>query len=301
MAYVAGDIISASDLNGFISVIDNVWGIGYATRGYGQGNLFSPVSVGAIINGTNWSEILPRITTLGLHQSNNAHPGIPLSSSFSSGELIEALDEGAPTRDLPGAITSIDTNRLNAHSTALTNFTGITSSRNTAWGSGAPQIIHEVELDFGSLDKARYFFNSGGKINFTAFRSGGSVNAQNTAWTNLLASIGIVTFNYATTTTSGTGTGSAIGYYTLDTYYKRIFMVSAGAYGVHDYAIYAKTNATNGVNGSNGGVVTFRVEFINGDATSVDGLIGSNVNFIKATTYLTVSSPAFNNLVTLSA
>jgi len=305
MAYTAGDIITASDLNGFISVIDNVWGVGYSTRGYGQPNPLPLVTTGTIINGNSWANMLPRITTLGLHQLNVTHPGIPLASAFNTGKLIETLNDGTPNTDLPSAVSAIDTHRLTAHVNSVSSFSGITGTRNTSWGTSAsPRIIHEVAVDFTSANAARYFFNSGGVISFTCSRSGGSSTPQNTNWGTLLQGLGTVRFNYLSTIVSGTGSGTGIGYYGLTGNYLRIANASASGYGVHDFAIYAKTDAPGSINGSNGGVVTFKIEFNNGYPSGgdvVNGTLTTNLSFTKATTYLNVTSPIFSTITALTA
>ncbi len=301
MAYITGDIIAASDINGFITVIDNVWNVGFATRGYGQVDTLTPVTVGSIINGTQWYNLLPKLITISLHQSNAADAGIPIASEFNAGATVEAFAQtGVPAKDLAGAVTTIDTNRLTAHANSLTSFTGISSTRVTAWGTSVDVVIHEVEVDFGSVNAARYFFNTGGFLNFSASRSGGSVSAQNTAWTQVLNDMGIIKFTYAGTTTSGSGTGSGIGYYGLSNVYQRIFIDTVGAYGDHDYAVYAKTDLVGGLNGGNGAVVTFKIEFTEGGNVTVDGSLISNVNYTKATTYLTVTSPTFTTITPLT-
>lgn len=301
MAYVTGDIIAASDINGFITVINNVWNIGFATRGYGQSDTLTPVTIGSIINGTHWYNMLPKLTTISLHQSNAADAALPISSEFNVGQTVEAFAQtGVPAKDLSGAVTTIDTNRLTAHANSLTAFSGTSSTRVTSWGTSVPQLIHEVSVDFGSVNAARYFFNSGGFFSFSASRTGGSANAQNTAWTTVLNGMGVIKFNYAGTTTTGSGTGSGIGYYGLTTGYQRLFIDTVGAYGVQDYAIYAKTDAVGGINGGNGSVITFKIEFTEGGNVLVDGSLASVIAFTKATTYLTVGSPTFTTLTPLT-
>lgn len=301
MAYTAGDIIAADDLNGFMNVIDTVWGVGFSTRGYGQGDLFTQVTTGTIINGTSWQTILPRITILGMHQQNTPHPGIPLTSSFNSGNIIEALNVGGTNKDLPAAVTSIDTNRLTAHASSVTTFSGTSSSRSTSWGDSGQVLTHEITVTFNNVNDARYFFNSGGLISFTASRSGGSTSAANTNWTTLLSDLGIIRFGYANTTLTGSaGVGEAIGYYNLTTSYQRIVHASGAAYGVYDYALYAKTSSIGDVNGSNGKMITFKVEFTNGDDV-VNGTLLSTCSFTKATTYLTINSPVVATITELTA
>ena len=71
---------------------------------------------------------------------------------------------------------------------------------------------------FTSADTRRHFFNSGGQINFvsslTSTATGGNV-AKTNDWATMLSNAGTVTFGYNYTSTSNSGTGSAIGNYQL--------------------------------------------------------------------------------------
>lgn len=303
MAYVAGNIIAAADINGFINVLNTAWDVGNATRGYGQdinGGAINmpPVVVGGKITGADWSPFVSRLDDFGNHELGTPHVGIPVVANFNIGAIIQSHSTGAPAQDLPAAVTSADANRLLADMGSMTVFAGVTDTRTLAWGSAAtpPSFLeHTVTADFVSADDARYFFNSGGEIRITGSRAGGTVSTHNTDWTNLLANMGTISFNYTQTVTSGTGTGSVIGYYDLTATYQTIFNTTGtGAYALNSYTVEARRIGAAGPNGSNGQQVQFLITFNDIYATlpdQVDGVLTSNVDFYKATTFLAIPQP----------
>ena len=313
MAYILGDIIAAADLNGFINTLNTIWDVGNTTRGYGQdvnggGANIPTVVAGAVINGSDWSPLVGRLTTLGLHQTNTAHPGIPAIGEFNVGELIESHSSGGAGQDLPLAVSTVDTNRLLADAGSMTLFTTApqanTDTRTSDWGGTATpaSLVHEVTVTFASENDARYFFNSGGEIRFDASLVGGSTS-QSTDWANLLSAVGVVSFDYTQTTVTGSGTGSAIGYYDLTSTSQQIYTnTGAGAYTANDYTIFATRSSFTGVNGGNGAAIVFEIEF-NDDHTNplypagdvVDGTLTSTVETFRATTYLTILPPTLTN------
>lgn len=309
MAYVAGDIIAAEDLNGFINVLDNIWTVGYATRGYGQTGAFPTVQPGDIINGAAWANLIPRISTISLHQSGAVDPEIPIAVDFNTGEIIEAKTSSGS--DLPKSLTTIDTNRVIAHSTSTAIMVAennmaqpISSVRTASWGDVVPQLVHEFTVNFSIDNTARYFFNSGGQIIITASRTGGANTPQNAAWTNLLANMGQITFGYATTTISGFPSQQpGAGFYNIvyntqnPTAFQEIARVQGSSYGMYDYYVKARVNQPSGLNGGNGNQITFRIEFNNNapfGGDQVTGTLSSNISFRKAIPpLLSITSPVF--------
>tara|TARA_Y100000114_G_C11759354_1_gene328658 strand:+ start:839 stop:1942 length:1104 start_codon:yes stop_codon:yes gene_type:complete len=137
-------------------------------------------------------------------------------------------------------------------------------------------ISHTVEVNFGSDNAARYFFNAGGSFRFTvkfvSTATGGNVDkAANwqgmlgTEFTSSNTSIqgpGIVEFDALTTTATGSGTPQNIGYWNssaesasfgLTTSYQTIFTkTGSGTYVANDYVIQAKRDT---------GKVFFQIRF----------------------------------------
>ena len=310
MAYQQGDTITATDYNNFAANVNAVIGTGSGDKGYGLSDV-SNVSVGATISAAQWNALLS-----GLQKAAN-HQGTTLtnaSNSVSTGGNI------LPLSNLAADITLIDTNRLNVDASNLaTAQAGVTSTRTTAWTSN---VQHIFTVNFGSNNAARHFFNSGGTINMSFSRSGGTSSNQNTSWTDLGTAVGTVKMRQTTTTRSGSaGSDTAVGFGDLTGTNQAIFNGTAGSgdYSANDYNIQAKTDGS--------GLVTIEIDF-NDDHTaetgtftggglgtapnegtawtgtdSVDGTLTSTVTFDKAdnASYVQVASPSFSTTTALSA
>ena len=68
MAYSVGNVIQATDFNGFVSTnsanINGQWGIGSAGFGWGQTDI-STVSPAGTVTATNWSSLVNTLTAMG--------------------------------------------------------------------------------------------------------------------------------------------------------------------------------------------------------------------------------------------
>jgi hypothetical protein len=107
---------------------------------------------------------------------------------------------------LSGFIATANTNRMNISDGELVFQNGPDGSFGGTWASST---VLEGRINFGSNARFRGFWNAGGKIVFNASRSGGSSTNHNTAWTNLLSSLGSVTLRARSMSQSGnTATGS---------------------------------------------------------------------------------------------
>lgn len=116
--------------------------------------------------------------------------------------------------------------------------------RTTQWNG---RITQTVTVTFANADDARYFFNTGGQIEFSADRSGGTGGLKNVTWSTMLTNMGTIKFNYDVTTCTGTGFTSTIGWYDLTTTDNLIFEKDApsGAYAPNKYFIYARVNSVS--------------------------------------------------------
>lgn len=300
MTYGTGQKVLQTDFNQINSDVNDVLGTGNADYGYGQSGGLAALTGNPVIDGDDhWKVIRTNILTCATHQGT-ATANLPPANLFDLGDVITAYP---PTYDLLAMVTSIRTNRLVADAGSLaTTLDVLTSTRGTAW-TGV--LEHEFTATFTDEDRARWFFNSGGKIQVRASRSGGTVSSQNTAWTNLLSAIGTVSMDYTATTQTGAGgTTSAIGYYDLTGSYQTIFTQnSSGAYASNQYKVEARREGFTGIRGGNGSVVRVKVTFNDAHSNaffdSVDGTLTSNVDQVKANTPLTISAPTWANTITL--
>jgi len=312
MTYSTGSVILDDDYNIFatgnasgtgdnnVANVNTVWGIGNGDKGYGQTTLpvLSAVTVGQTVTATQWSTMLARISSAATHQSTTITP----ISSPVAGDTISAYAA------LSTNITSIYNNRLNCVSSGTSITTGGAVSRTTGWTSST---IFTQTITFSSGDAARYFFNAGGRVTLSYSRTGGSVNSQNTAITDLCTAVGTITITggsgtatiaggsfTGTNKTGGSGSptiASTTGYYDLTTANVQVFTQSSSSYYGYEgnsITINVKSNGTQGSNADTGSVITvYTTVAKSGGLTTVDGTLTSTMTLIPSeTTNLTTTS-----------
>jgi hypothetical protein len=205
-------------------------------------------------------------------------------------------------------ITTIYNNRLNCAAVGSSITSGGSTDRTTSWTTS---VTFTQTVTFASGDAARYFFNAGGRITQTWSRTGGSVNDQNTAISDLCTDCG--TLNYTagtgtqtiaggsytgTTKVGGSGsptTATTTGYYDYTSSNVQVFTQSASSYYGYEgnsITVNIKTNGTQGSNGDTGSVITISSTVAKpGGITTVDGTLNSTITLIpSSTTYLTTTS-----------
>jgi len=131
-----------------------------------------------------------------------------LASQYNTADANELLIAASNNNIDPSKISYLDKNN---------------DSRTTNYNS---PIDCTFRYTFASFNKARYFFNSGGKLLFS-----GACTGYTTAWgydgqgiENILTQMGSIVMNYTITTQTGSGgSTSSIGYYDLTTSYQQIF------------------------------------------------------------------------------
>lgn len=217
--------------------------------------------------------------------------------SFSAGDKIAA----SSIKSFTNAVTAVNTNTFLIAQYSDESFSPtISHSRSTSWGSSAlPTVNHIFTVDFGSSNNARYFFNSGSSLRFSASRAGGTSSLQNTNWTNMLSAMGTIIFNYNATTASA-GTGSSIGFYNLTATDRLIFSTSgSGNYSTNTYKINARSDVTNNTTGTARYLyisISFTDTHSNSFYDTVDGVLASNVTMRRASgSNVSVTAPTATN------
>jgi hypothetical protein len=159
MAYSSGQLIEATDYNGFVSTtsgsnVNNVWSTGATDSGWGQSAL-ATVSPAGTITATQWASLVNTIASM----ASQTGTAITSRSAPVAGNTINIL--AALNTDL----TNITANRLNAvaNGSQFTGWTG-TNSKTAATSGPAWTISFVNTVTFASADAARYFFNAGGRI-----------------------------------------------------------------------------------------------------------------------------------------
>ena len=154
MTYTVGQLIQATDYNGFVSTnvganVNVVW-----NTGYGQ-TAISTVSAAGTITAAQWASLVNTITSLG------AHTVTPLTarSAPTAGTTIAVL------ADVNSDLGRIFSNRYNAVSSGsqYTGWTGTNSKTSNTSGANWT-ITFTNTVTWASADAATYFFNAGGLI-----------------------------------------------------------------------------------------------------------------------------------------
>lgn len=222
-----GTRATATDFNNIQTIVASVLGVGSGTSGYGQAVASAPVSAGAAITVTQWTNLRNDLSKCRVHQTNTAiinglasiaanrgSPWQTLQTITSSTTISEDIRDQYSQFASGGVNGNRDTIAASGQSTS--GVAVVTQNRTTNWGSGGDvSISHTITLTFGGYtptggssvsgaDHMRCFFNAGGSIDITASRAGGSGTTKDTNWTDMLALFGTFRFRAASCAVSGT-------------------------------------------------------------------------------------------------
>lgn len=227
-----GDSITASDWDITRNNILLITGTASGTEGWGQSwSVYNPAA-GASITDTDTNDIINAAQDIAVYAG-----ATNTVSDVSNGAVIQETD----LNNIQGTITNGYNGRLTADASYLSTENKDTSTRTAAWST---TVTHDCTVTFSSAAHRQSFFNAGGKLNFSASRSGGSSNDQNTDWTNMLSAIGTVQMAY-TATTASSGTTTSIGNEDLTTSYQTIYTkAGSGSYSTNFYQIQAKADSS---------------------------------------------------------
>ena len=204
MTYSAGNIIVATDYNGFVATtvganINATWNTTYGQTAIAQ------VSPAGTVTATQWSSLTTTIASMA------AHSGTTITSRTApvAGNIISIL------ANVNTDITNCYNNRANAVSvgTQYTAWTG-TASQTSGTGTGAAawQLTFTDTVSFANASAASAFFGAGGlvKIQFSKSSTGTDADPDwNTFISNVVANSGVYlsganSANIAGTTYTGT-------------------------------------------------------------------------------------------------
>jgi hypothetical protein len=304
-----GDTITAARFNLIQSRINAILGTGSGQQGYGQALTSSSVSVNTTILASEMNDLYTDMIAARIHQTGAVPTEI---AEVVIGDVIAETTSDDPNGSIKGyadyesLMSDIEADKFliaGTQSTATLPQTGGQSVRSTSWNGN---LNHQVVVTFATANNRRFFFNSGGEIRFSANITGGS-GAKNTNWTTILANMGTIKMDHTGTSSTGTGTGSAIGNYDLTGTYQTVFTkAGSGVYSENTYVIKAKQNSTS--------QIQFSIEFNDTDPGDeiaagppyppidelVNGTLTSNAGEFKATgSYVAVNSGTFTSPVTL--
>jgi hypothetical protein len=247
-----GSQIRAVDYNTIRSKIINVMSSGAGQTGYGQSIKSTDVTTGNEVTKEQWDLLRFDILNARVHQDGVT----PTIVSALKGQPIR-FGADSPNNQYNTQTDIAVTNRFNlglGQFVVETAWNGISSispiTRTTSWKTS---ISSTVTVTFSTVDQARWFFNSGGKVRFTSSRSGGSSTAQNTSWTNLLTSAGAQSFG---------ANNPGVNFYNL-TLSNQIFFTTTASnpYASNRYRIEARSNVANNTSGG-ATILTFTISWL---------------------------------------
>ena len=224
----ANDPITALEYNNIRGIMSPI--VGTASTGYGR-TLLSNNVVGGSTPGVSDRVTAQQQEDLFLDiQAGYVHQNAAINGALTLGDLAadtlvewqDIVDFNTMANDLT-TFNHVTTDFPSANfTTDLLRTSGgasCSSSRSTAWGTGATASInHQVTIEFGTNAAFRHFLNAGGEIRFDASLTGGTSATANTKdwdWAQILSAMGTIRFglvgtNWRTESVGGTGTGSLI-------------------------------------------------------------------------------------------
>lgn len=259
MAYTSGGIIEATDYNGFVLQINQIYSdlypgavtVPFADYGYGAAAALPAVAVNDVVTAAQWTALLNRITLCGTHQGVTI---APLPSYVNSGDSIIALS------DLISKLGQTVTNRMSVAPGQTSFIAGTLASSSTSWTTTRSWTW---SADFGSWDNARYFFNLGSAITIAGSYTGGSNPGSDAFWNMMLANMGTISLKALDSSPSYNGTG----FYDLTTSYQEYYRRVPGGGGYYYTNSYISIEAKLAAAAGTSGVIDFRISLIDGDLT----------------------------------
>lgn len=217
------------------------------TFGYGQTLNSAQVSSGSKISSLQWHNLRTdllkaRQHQLGTDQSSNLTAVYNTSTNTTLGVKITETIRSSYNQ----MADSIITDRLILPPSSQMTLTNIvadqTRTQYELWNAPVTQII---TISFASASAARYFFNSGGRLELASALTSGA-NSKTVSWINLIAAMGTVYFGANYSSCSGTGTATSIGWYSLTTTDQTAFQKYAAApFAANSYRLLARRNSTS--------------------------------------------------------
>jgi hypothetical protein len=281
------------DANSAQRRMNALFGVGWGDRGYGQSsNIINAIQPNHLIAASDWIGLRQSIFICSNFLGLNI-PSLPNESLFSSGTLI------TPTGfDWASAISQIDTARMSPNPSNLSTSVAITDSRTTNWLNNP---IFSVEVNFGTEDAARWFFNSGGKISLSSTFVPASSTPRNTSWFNLIASLGTIQFGATNTVRLGGSSGQGVlygsnGYYGLGSSTEDLFFIQpdSGNFQSTNVIITVQRGSRSGINGGNGSRLIFSIFYndtSNDPFDTVSGNLAVSLSTTRPNSWITIAQP----------
>lgn len=223
----------------FVTIQDkaqSLLGTGSGTRGYGQTVLSSDVFTGNAITKAQWDALRYDIINIKIHQD-----GFPPSIvQVNAGDVV-GYGPSSPNNNYDLILEQAIANRFAVAGSQSIVTAKASQTYSSAWSTQAQAVL---TCTFTNATEARYFFNSGGQIRFSANISGGSATSQVNAWKNFLSNVGTRSF--------GASTDSAeVNFYNLTTAYQIYYTgFLSTPYSSNQLRLEAKCDVANNSTGT---------------------------------------------------
>ncbi len=301
MTYQTGSLIEARDFNLFLTGTEDgneidhqvanlscLLGTGYGKYGYGQTVSLVPKDYGDAVTALDWTTLMDQIKQIGVHQKTTL---LPMTGTISN-KFYPVPATGIRVQALPNILDNLELlfeNSLNASSSGQTITYPVTYQ--AQWKR---QVTFSFVVSFESSDKARYFFNRGGRFqifaSYPVLGTGDTLNI-NRLISNLCAGMGTLVLsspvgddtvtigNSAFTGLTRIGANLPVaetflqnkGWYSLSNQSEICFnllglnLVSAQrlpGYNSSSVQVSMFTNGPQGLNGDNGSQLTIKVTMV---------------------------------------
>jgi len=222
MTISTGQKITAQDYNNIQSSVGTILGNGSGDSGYGQSVASSQVASRSKVTLAHYTNLWIDLWRCRWHQTGT-DPTLdatfpPDYRGVTAGTTVKASD----WTKLSNTAATVVTNKLATPPAAggqggRSAFSFGDVIRNTPWNG---TLQHTAQINFGSLDNARYFFNSGGRIEISASIAGpfsaGSTQ-KDVSWNTILTGMGTIYFSAHGTSATGTmdSIASSFGFHEL--------------------------------------------------------------------------------------
>lgn len=299
----AGNKVSAADYNSVRTNFLGILGTGSGNAGYGQ-TPFSTARTGNLstdkVRDADWDNLRLDIQRIAAHQGTS----IISLTDVARGSKVTS----APLVQYQTVYTTLYNNRLNIAVGQYSDEAMTSSSRSAGWNA---TISHYFNINFGSYNNARYFFNAGGNIRIRPTYTKDVSTTLNNDWEQLISGVPWLVMNYQQTASNAVGGTliSSTGFYNMPTTNTQIYTRTGGlisgaaTYAVNDYTVRVRGNAAQP------SIIYFECEFKD-DKTYPDALFpagdenvtgtvtnsvrmfrpsGSNVNITAPTTTTTTN------------
>lgn len=272
-----GDLITDVEYNTIRNKILNVMSTGSGNSGYGQTTFSSAVTSGNTVTKAQWDALRYDIYNALIHQTGST----PSITQVAVGDVIR-YGASHPNTQYSTLSDTATTNRFDLGTGQFVTDSLASQTTSASWYQA---VSCTATVTFNTAEQARFFFNSGGKIRFSSSRTGGTSGIQqNTAWSNLLASVGTQAFGAVTPT---------VNFYNLTSAYQEFYsLVASSPYSANNFKLEALCNVPNNSAGT-ANVVTFRITWTDGyydpgpepspaPGDLVDGTLAVTVDAVRA-------------------